>query len=82
MTDRENEALERAASELDPGMSAEDKARRLNPELEAYAEEQEEKERTEDLRGERDAPERASEGVAEHERDMVRRGFEKAGPPE
>jgi hypothetical protein len=77
-----NENLERAAADLDPGLSAEEKAGKLNPELEGYADEQEEKERTEDLRGERAAPERASEGVAEHEREMVRRGFEKAGPPE
>ena len=82
MTDRENERLERAATELDPDLSAEEKAKKLNPELEAYAREQEEKERTEDLRGERAAPERAAEGVAEHEREMARRGFEKAGPPE
>jgi hypothetical protein len=82
MTDRENQRLERAATELDPGASAEDKASKLTPELEAYADEQEDKERTEELRGERAAPERASEGVAEHEREMVRRGFEKAGPPE
>jgi len=82
MSDRENERLEDAATELDPGMSAEEKAAKLNPELEAYASEQEEKERTEELRGERAAPERAAEGVAEHERDMARRGFEKAGPPE
>ncbi len=82
MTDRENQALERAATELDQDLSAEEKAKRLNPELKAYAEEQEEKERSEDLRGERAAPEHVSEGVAEHERDMARRGFEKAGPPE
>lgn len=82
MTDRQKDELERAAADLDPSLSAEEKARKLEPELELYAREQEEKERTEDLRGERAAPPRASEGVAEHEREMVRRGFEEAGPPE
>ncbi|HZS15365.1 MAG TPA: hypothetical protein VFC09_12275 [Candidatus Dormibacteraeota bacterium] len=82
MTERDDEALQRAAAEGDPGDSAEDKAKKLTPELEAYAREQEEKERTEDLRGERAAPERAGEGVAEHEQEMAHRGFEKAGPPE
>jgi hypothetical protein len=82
MTDRESESLQRAASEIDPGMSAEEKAKKLNPELEAYADEQEEKERSQDLRGEKAAPERTGEGVAEHEQEMARRGFEKAGPPE
>jgi hypothetical protein len=78
----ENEALQRAASEVDPGLSAEEKARKLNPELEAYAREQERKEQSEDLNSAEGAPERASDGVAEHEQDMLRRGFEKAGPPE
>jgi hypothetical protein len=81
----ENEALQRAASEVDPGLSAEEKARKLNPELEAYAREQErkeQKEQSEDLNSADGAPERASDGVAEHEQDMLRRGFEKAGPPE
>lgn len=81
MTDREGDALERAATELDPGESAEEKAGRLRPELEKYASESEAKE-DRDLRSDSAAPERASEGVAEHERDMVRRGFEKEGPPE
>jgi len=81
MTDRESEALQRAATELDPGESAEEKAGKLRPELEKYAQKSEAKE-GEELTSERDAPERASEGVAEHERDMVRRGFEKEGPPE
>jgi hypothetical protein len=81
MTDREGEALQHAATEQDPAESAEEKAGRLTPELEKYARETEAKE-DEDLRSEDDAPERASEGVAEHEREMVRRGFEKAGPPE
>jgi hypothetical protein len=78
----ENEALQRAASEVDPGLSAEEKARKLNPELEAYAREQERKEQSEDLNSAAGAPERAADGVAEHEQDMLRRGFEKAGPPE
>jgi hypothetical protein len=78
----ENEALERAAADLDPGLSAEEKAKRLRPELEAYAAGQEAKERDEDLDSADDAPDHAGEGVAEHERDMARRGFEKAGPPE
>jgi hypothetical protein len=78
----ENEALERAAADIDPGLSAEEKAARLRPELERYAAEQEAKERSEDLASGRSAPERASEGVAEHEQEMQRRGFEKAGPPE
>lgn len=78
----ENEALERAAAEIDPRLSAEEKARKLRGELEKYAEDQERKESGEDLHSARSAPERADEGVAEHERDMVRRGFEKGGPPE
>jgi hypothetical protein len=82
MTDGENEALERAASETDPTLSAEEKARRLNPELERYARAQEAKEAGEDLDSAASAPDHASEGVSEHERDMARRGFEKAGPPE
>jgi hypothetical protein len=81
MSDRESEALQRAAAELDPAESAEDKARKLTPELERYAQASEAHE-NDDLRSDDDAPERAAEGVAEHERDMVRRGFEQAGPPE
>jgi len=80
MTDRESEALQRAAAESDEG-SAEEKAARLTPELKKYAEETEAKE-NQDLDSADDAPDRASEGVAEHEQDMVRRGFEKEGPPE
>jgi hypothetical protein len=81
MTDRQGEALQRAAGRLDPGESAEEKAKRLTPELEKYAEETEAKE-DQDLRSDGDAPDHASAGVAEHEREMVRRGFEKEGPPE
>ncbi len=81
MTDRDNEALQRAATELDPGQSAEEKAERLTPELEKYTRDTEAKER-DDLRSEEDAPKRAADGVAEHEKDMARRGFEKEGPPE
>jgi hypothetical protein len=81
MTERESEALERAAAEQDPAGDAEDKARRLRPELERYAEETEGKE-ADDLRSDRDAPDHASDGVAEHEQEMYRRGFEKEGPPE
>jgi hypothetical protein len=81
MSDRESEALQRAATELDPAESAEDKARKLRPELEKYAEASEAHE-SDSLRSDADAPDRASEGVAEHEREMVRRGFEQAGPPE
>ncbi|HXA27324.1 MAG TPA: hypothetical protein VN193_01135 [Candidatus Angelobacter sp.] len=78
----ENEELERAAAELDPGLSAEEKAEKLLPELEDYADSQEAKERDEDFDSAAAAPDHASEGVAEHERDMDRRGFGKAGPPE
>lgn len=81
MTDRESEGLQRAATELDPGDDAESKAAKLTPELEKYARASEGKEQDE-LRSDGEAPEGASEGVAEHERDMVRRGFEKEGPPE
>jgi MFS family permease len=82
MTDRESENLQRAATELDPGLSAEEKARKLTPELEAYARAEEAKESGEDLNSAAAAPDHADPGVAEHERDMLRRGFEKAGPPE
>ena len=81
MTDRESDGLQRAATELDPGEDAESKAAKLTPELEKYARASEDKEKGE-LRSDGDAPQTASEGVAEHERDMVRRGFEQAGPPE
>lgn len=81
MTDREGEAPERAAGELDPVESAEEKARSLTPQLEKYARESEAKE-GQDLNSESAAPQHASEGVAEHEQDMARRGFEKEGPPE
>lgn len=80
MTDRESEALQRAAAETEEG-SAEEKAARLTPELEKYARETEAKER-DDLDSADSAPGEAAEGVAEHEREMVRRGFEKEGPPE
>ena len=72
--------LQDAALENDPGASAEEKARRLTPELERQAEESEAKEEQE-LTGSADAPRQAAPGVAEHEQDMARRGFEKEGPP-
>lgn len=81
MTDRESEELQRAATEQAPEGSAEEKAARLTPELEKYAKASEAKE-GEELQSDADAPERTLKGVAEHERDMVRRGFEKEGPPE
>jgi hypothetical protein len=81
MTEPEGNALERAAADLDPDASAEEKAARLRPELEKYARSSEAAE-NEDLHSDRSAPEHAAEGVAEHERDMVRRGFEQAGPPD
>jgi hypothetical protein len=80
MTERQTDDLQRAATELDPAESAEEKAKKLTPELEKYARATEAKE-GEDLRSDDDAPERATEGVAEHEQEMVRRGFEKEGPP-
>ncbi|HEV7678183.1 MAG TPA: hypothetical protein VGQ42_06410 [Candidatus Dormibacteraeota bacterium] len=82
MPDRENEALERAAVETDPSLSAEEKARRLNPELRKYADAEEAAEAGDELHSDASAPEHAAPGVAEHEQEMQRRGFEKAGPPE
>jgi hypothetical protein len=82
MPDRENEALERAAAEIDPKLSAEEKARLLNPELRRYADAEEAAEESDDMHSDASAPDHASEGVAEHEQEMQRRGFEKAGPPE
>jgi hypothetical protein len=76
-----SERLEQAAADLDPDLPAEEKAKRLRPELEAYAEDQELKEQDDDLDSAADAPERTLPGVAEHEREMARRGFEKSGPP-
>jgi hypothetical protein len=77
-----NDRLEDEAVKLDPNLDAEQKAAKLTPELRRQAEESERKERDDDLDSASSAPSEASPGVAEHEREMVRRGFERGGPPE
>lgn len=72
--------LEQEAVELDPELSAEEKATRLKDAAAAQAAESEAKENA-DLDSAASAPTSASPGVAEHEQEMGRRGFEKAGPP-
>lgn len=76
-----NQELERAAVEEDPGAPAEEKAARLRERLEKQIEESRAKE-DDDLDSAAAAPSRSGDGVAEHERDMLRRGFERQGPPD
>ena len=76
-----SDSLQDKAAAGDPSRSAEEKAAELTPELRRQAEESERREAEFDDSSAA-APERSGAGVAEHERDMQRRGFEKAGPPE
>lgn len=73
-----SEDLERQAAELDPGLTGEEKARRLRPALEAQAQESERLEHEDD---EAEPPTAAAPQTAEHEKDMLHRGFAPGNEP-